>query len=98
MKLYYSPTSPYVRKVMVLLHETGQIDDVTLVAGCHHRAAALDDLRDTNAAGLTGAWTHDPQLTPLPAPPQRLAGPDGRTKGHPGPAGWLDTKPRCRGG
>ncbi len=30
MKLYYSPTSPYVRKVMVLLHETGQIDDVTL--------------------------------------------------------------------
>lgn len=30
MKLYYSPTSPYVRKVMVLLHETGQLDDVTL--------------------------------------------------------------------
>ena len=30
MKLYYSPTSPYVRKVMVLLHETGQINDVTL--------------------------------------------------------------------
>lgn len=31
MKLYYSPTSPYVRKVMVLLHETGQLDDVELV-------------------------------------------------------------------
>jgi len=30
MKLYYSPTSPYVRKVMVLLHETGQLSDVTL--------------------------------------------------------------------
>ena len=30
MKLYYSPTSPYVRKVLVLLHETGQIDDVAL--------------------------------------------------------------------
>ena len=30
MKLHYSPTSPYVRKVMVLLHETGQLDDVTL--------------------------------------------------------------------
>ncbi len=30
MKLAYSPTSPYVRKVMVLLHETGQLDDVTL--------------------------------------------------------------------
>ena len=32
MKLYHSPTSPYVRKVMVLLHETGQLDDVTLNA------------------------------------------------------------------
>jgi len=31
MKLYHSPTSPYVRKVMVLLAETGQQDDVTLV-------------------------------------------------------------------
>lgn len=30
MKLHYSPTSPYVRKVMVLLHETGQLEDVTL--------------------------------------------------------------------
>lgn len=30
VKLSYSPTSPYVRKVMVLLHETGQIEDVTL--------------------------------------------------------------------
>lgn len=30
MKLAYSPTSPYVRKVMVLLHETGQLNDVTL--------------------------------------------------------------------
>ena len=30
MKLYHSPTSPYVRKVMVLLHETGQLDRVTL--------------------------------------------------------------------
>ena len=31
MKLYQSPTSPYVRKVLVLLHETGQTADVTLV-------------------------------------------------------------------
>lgn len=30
MKLYHSPTSPYVRKVMVLLHETGQLDDIAL--------------------------------------------------------------------
>ncbi|MHA6264401.1 glutathione S-transferase [Arenibacterium sp. CAU 1754] len=31
MKLYYSPTSPYVRKVMVVLHETNQLDDVELI-------------------------------------------------------------------
>ncbi|WP_102225958.1 glutathione S-transferase [Acidimangrovimonas sediminis] len=31
MKLYHSPTSPYVRKVMVVLKETGQEGDVTLV-------------------------------------------------------------------
>lgn len=33
MKLYHSPTSPYVRKVMLLLHETGMTDRVTLVNG-----------------------------------------------------------------
>lgn len=31
MRLYHSPTSPYARKVVVLLHETGQADAVTLV-------------------------------------------------------------------
>ena len=31
MKLYHGRTSPYVRKVMVLLLETGQLADVTLV-------------------------------------------------------------------
>ncbi len=31
MKLRFAATSPYVRKVMVLLHETGQIGDVELV-------------------------------------------------------------------
>ena len=32
MRLYHSPNSPYVRKVMVLLHETGRLGDVDLVA------------------------------------------------------------------
>ena len=32
MKLYHSATSPYVRKVMILLKETGQEGDVELVA------------------------------------------------------------------
>ena len=31
MRLFHSPTSPFVRKVMVTLHETGQAADVTLV-------------------------------------------------------------------
>lgn len=30
MKLYHSGASPFVRKVMVVLHETGQLADVTL--------------------------------------------------------------------
>jgi glutathione S-transferase len=31
MRLFHSPTSPFVRKVMITLHETGQTGDVTLV-------------------------------------------------------------------
>lgn len=31
MRLYHSPTSPFVRKVMVVLHETGLINQVELV-------------------------------------------------------------------
>jgi glutathione S-transferase len=31
MKLYHSATSPFVRKVMVLLHEAGATDQVTLI-------------------------------------------------------------------
>lgn len=33
MRLFYSPTSPYVRKVTVLLHETGLLPQVELVTG-----------------------------------------------------------------
>ena len=33
MRLFHSPTSPYVRKVMVLLHESGLLDQVELVTG-----------------------------------------------------------------
>ncbi|MCG6885180.1 MAG: glutathione S-transferase [Silicimonas sp.] len=31
MKLHWSPLSPYVRKVMIVLHETGQLGDVDCV-------------------------------------------------------------------
>lgn len=33
MKLWYSPASPFVRKVMVFAHETGLADALTLVTG-----------------------------------------------------------------
>ena len=33
MKLYHSPTSPYVRKVMLTLFATGQLDEVELIFG-----------------------------------------------------------------
>ena len=32
MKLYYAAASPFVRKVMMVLHETDQLDDVELVS------------------------------------------------------------------
>jgi len=31
MQLFHSPTSPFVRKVLVLLRETGQLEDVEVV-------------------------------------------------------------------
>lgn len=36
MKLYHSPASPFVRKVMVLLHEAGAADRVTLIPASGH--------------------------------------------------------------
>ena len=31
MKLFYSASSPFVRKVVLVLHETGQVEDVELL-------------------------------------------------------------------
>ena len=31
MKLYHAAASPFVRKVMMVLHETDQLDDVEIV-------------------------------------------------------------------
>jgi glutathione S-transferase len=36
VKLYHAPLSPFVRKVMVLLHEAGATDRVTLVSAVGH--------------------------------------------------------------
>lgn len=63
MKLYHSPTSPYVRKVMILLHETGQLDDVE-----------LDSFTTTPLDPAEGLHAKNP-LNKLPA----LERPDGPT-------------------
>lgn len=51
MKLYHSPTSPYVRKVMVLLHETDQLDSVELVDATTSPLAPAPDLAAKNPIG-----------------------------------------------
>ncbi|AML51103.1 glutathione S-transferase [Falsihalocynthiibacter arcticus] len=63
MELFYSPTSPYVRKVMVLLHETGRLNDVQLVP-----------THGTPLAPAKGYAAQNP-LSKVPA----LARPDGAT-------------------
>lgn len=55
MKLAYSPTSPYVRKVMVVLHETGQLDDVTLTGITTTPLAADEALLPSNPLGKVPA-------------------------------------------
>jgi glutathione S-transferase len=51
MKLYHSPTSPYVRKVMVTLHLTGQLGDVELTPGSGTPLEANADTITANPLG-----------------------------------------------
>ena len=55
MKLAYSPTSPYVRKIMVLLHETGQLDDVELETRVTTPMAPDEALLPSNPLGKVPA-------------------------------------------
>ena len=55
MKLFYSPTSPYVRKVMVLLHETGQLGDVELMSSVTSPVDTNADLKAKNPLGKVPA-------------------------------------------
>lgn len=55
MTLHHSPTSPYVRKVMVVLHETGQLDSVRLVPGSGTPVAPAQSLLGTNPLGKVPA-------------------------------------------
>ncbi len=51
MKLYHFPTSPFVRKVVVTLHETGQLDDVELINTQTAPTAPADSLTPSNPLG-----------------------------------------------
>jgi glutathione S-transferase len=55
MHLYFSPTSPYVRTVMVLLHETGQIGEVELVMGSGNPVDPAGAPLDANPLGKVPA-------------------------------------------
>ncbi len=48
MKLYHAPTSPYVRKVMVVLHETGLLDQVEIHSVATTPVSPSADLQAAN--------------------------------------------------
>ncbi|MEE1866292.1 glutathione S-transferase [Pseudomonas auratipiscis] len=51
MTLFHAPASPFVRKVMVVLHETGQIDRVTLQSVNLTPVNPVAELNQGNPAG-----------------------------------------------
>ena len=51
MRLYHSPTSPFVRKVMVTLHLTGQLDEAELVSGAGTPTAPNEATVEANPLG-----------------------------------------------
>ncbi len=48
MKLYHSHTSPYVRKVMILLHETDQLNDVEIFTSYTSPTSPMEGLAAKN--------------------------------------------------
>ena len=59
MKLHHSTTSPYVRKVMVILHETGQLDDVELISTSGTPLDAADGFAAVNPLTKVPALTRE---------------------------------------
>lgn len=51
MKLYYAPASPYARKVLILLHETNQLDDVQIQDVAAKPTATPPELQASNPLG-----------------------------------------------
>lgn len=59
MKLFHSPASPFVRKVMVTLHETGQVDQVELIPTNTTAVATDPALKAANPLGKLPALVRD---------------------------------------
>lgn len=59
MKLIYAPTSPFVRKVMVILHETDQLGDVEIQQVATTPVAPSADLRVANPLAKIPALQRD---------------------------------------
>lgn len=62
MKLYFSGASPFVRKVMVLLHETRQLEDVELIDTHLTPVAPSDRVRASNPLSKLPALDRDDGL------------------------------------
>ncbi len=63
MRLFHSPASPYVRKVVVLLHELGRIDDVTLDTVTTTALASDERLKAANPLARLPALQRDDGVT-----------------------------------
>ena len=59
MKLWYSPASPFVRKVLILAHETGQADKLTLAHANTSAVARNEELAKDNPSGKIPALVLD---------------------------------------
>ncbi|MCB1451982.1 MAG: glutathione S-transferase N-terminal domain-containing protein, partial [Nitratireductor sp.] len=59
MKLWYSPASPFVRKVLVVAHETGQMGDLQVTDASTNAVNRNMDLVRDNPSGKIPALVLD---------------------------------------
>lgn len=63
MRLFYSPSSPYARKVRILAHETGILDRIDLVSTTPSPTAPATDLNAANPLGKIPCLMTDDGMT-----------------------------------
>jgi len=59
MKLFYSPTSPYVRKVLAIAYETGQVDRIEMLDCAAHPITRDQSIVAVNPTGKVPALVLD---------------------------------------